>query len=173
MTFNDGTPFADDSTRAWIESEIAPMLGSGGGGGPKSYLDAPLKEATSLAGGGNLPGALDVLTKATSQAPSPSDRFKCKLAAAKLCLQAEQYAIARAQLDGLEKLVDKYDLIEWDPGLCAELYLALYTAHRGTNIQLVQSGEAIPDDVRARERIAFERLCQLDAGAAVKLMTGQ
>ena len=30
----------------------------------------------------------------------------------------------------------------------------------------------IPDDVRARERSAFERLCQLDAGAAVKMMTG-
>jgi type VI secretion system protein VasJ len=172
MTFNDGTPFADDQTRAWIDAEVRTALGSGGGGGARSYVDGPLGEANTLVGGGDLPGALTVLFKATAQAPSPADRFKCRLAAAKLCLQAEQYAIARAQLDGLEKQVDQYGLIEWDPGLCAELYLALYTAHRGTNIALVQAGEMIPDDVRARERIAFERLCQLDAGAAVKLMTG-
>jgi type VI secretion system protein VasJ len=174
MTFNDGTPFADDTTRAWLESEVTPLLGAGGGGGggSKSYVDAPLKEAASLAGQAKLPEALDVLSKATAQAPSPSDRFRCKLAAAKLCLQAEQFAIARAQLDGLEKLVDKYNLVEWDPALCGDLYLALYTAHRGTNIQLMQSGEPIPDEVRARERNAFERLCQLDASAAVKLMTG-
>jgi hypothetical protein len=30
----------------------------------------------------------------------------------------------------------------------------------------------VPPELRARETLAFERLCQLDAGAALKLMMG-
>ena len=30
LTFNDGVPFADEQTRAWIDAEVRPMLGAGG-----------------------------------------------------------------------------------------------------------------------------------------------
>ena len=45
LTFNDGSPFADADTVAWIEAEVSKVLGSGGGGapaGPRSVLDKPL-----------------------------------------------------------------------------------------------------------------------------------
>ena len=174
LLFDDGVPFADGITQEWIANEVTKVLGSGGGGGgapvmtsgPRSTLDKPLAEARGLIANGDLPGAVQVVAKAVASAPTPVEKFKGRLALAKLCLQAEQYGIARAQLEGLERLVEQHRLVEWEPDLCADLYGSLYAAHRGAN----QMG-AEPD-VQARENAAFERLCQLDAGAALKLTLG-
>ncbi|HVY44363.1 MAG TPA: type VI secretion system domain-containing protein, partial [Minicystis sp.] len=170
LSFNDGTPFADGSTKMWLEAEVATALGGAGksdGGaanGGSGFLDAPLAEAKTLAASGKLPDAIELVAKAAAAAPSGADRFRGRLAVAKLCLQAGQFAIARAQLEGLVWLTEQHKLAEWEPGLCAELYSALYAAHRGIN-----RGEEVAPEARAREALAFERLCQLDAGAALKL----
>jgi type VI secretion system protein VasJ len=170
LEYSDGTPLADGSTKMWIESEVAPALGGGGGGGGgsvASFLEAPLQEARSLAGGGKLPEAIDVITKAANAAPSGVDRFRGRLAVAKLCLQAEQFSVARAQLEGLASLVEHHRLTDWEPDLCADVYSALYAAHKAQN-----RGDEVAPEARLREAAAFERLCQLDAGAAIKLSTG-
>lgn len=173
LAFNDGRPFADDETKAWIAAEVQPMLGSGGGGGGagagggKSYLDKPLKQARELLASEQLADALTVLAKAAAAAPTPVDRFKVKLASAQMCLQVQQFIVAKAQLEGLDKLIEQHGLLHWEPALCAEHYAALYSAYRAIG----QFEEPTPE---ARQRMAsvFERLCQLDAGAAVKALAG-
>jgi type VI secretion system protein VasJ len=167
LTFNDGTPFADAATQAWIESEVLPALGSAaGGGGPISPLDAAIREARGLLGSAKLPEAIAVLAKASAGAPSLAQRFRGKLAMAELCIQAEQFAIARAQLEGLERVAEQYRLAEWDPELCAALYSALYVAQRSANRLL---GHEVTPEAVQREIAIFDRLCQFDAAAAVKL----
>jgi type VI secretion system protein VasJ len=170
LSFNDGRAFADDATRAWLTAEVMPVLGGGGGGGggsatPKSYVDKPLKEARAMLAEERLADALEVLAKAAAAAPSPTDRFKVRLASAQMCIQVQQFAIARAQLEGLERIAEQHRLVEWEPALCAELYSALYAAHRA----LAQFEESTPEG-RLRMASVFERLCQLDAGAAVKAL---
>lgn len=175
LAFNDGRPFADEATRAWIAAEVTPLLGSGGGGGgaagaggaTKSYADKPLKEARALLAEERLPDALALLAKAAQAAPSPSDRFKVTLGSAQLCIQVQQFLVARAQLEGLEKMAEQHRLIDWDPPLCAELYASLYTTYRAIS----QFEEPTPEG-RARMASVFERLCQLDAGAAVRALAG-
>jgi type VI secretion system protein VasJ len=170
LAYNDGTPLADGSTKMWLESEVFPAMGGGGGGGGASvasFLEGPLQEARALAGGGQLPEAIDIISKAANMAPSGADRFRGRLAVAKMCLQAEQFAVARAQLEGLAALVEHHRLADWEPDLCAEVYSALYAAHRGQN-----RGDEVAPEARMREAAAFERLCQLDAGAAIKLAPG-
>lgn len=175
LCFNDGSPFADDETKAWIAQEVLPMLGSGGGGGGggagagggKNYLDKPLRQARELLAGEQLAEALSVLAKAAVAAPTPVDRFKVKLASAQMCLQVQQFAVAKAQLEGLDRLVEEHGLLQWEPELCAEHYGALYAAYRS----LSQFEEPTPE-ARQRMSAVFERLCQLDAGAAVKALAG-
>jgi type VI secretion system protein VasJ len=172
LLFNDGTPFADEDTKAFIEAEVLPVLGSGGGGGgggmtKQSAVDKAIGEARALFANGSLPEALTVLRKAAAVAATPVDRFRGKLAAGKLCLQAQQFAVARAQLDGLDRMVEEHKLEQWDPDLCADLYAALYAAHRGAN-----QGYEVTPEMRARELAAFDKLCQLDPGEAIKLQAG-
>ncbi|NUQ74145.1 MAG: type VI secretion system domain-containing protein, partial [Polyangiaceae bacterium] len=145
--------------------------GGGGGGGAaggatRNYADKPLKEARALLAEERLADALALLAKAAQAAPSPSDKFKVTLASAQLCIQVQQFMVARAQLEGLEKMAEQHRLADWDPPLCAELYASLYTAHRAIS----QFEEPTPEG-RARMSAIFERLCQLDAGAAVRALT--
>jgi type VI secretion system protein VasJ len=168
MSFSDGTPFADAQTKMWLEAEVQSGGGGGGGGGggtgAASVLDAPIAEARTLAASGKLSEAIDVVAKASAAAPSGADRFRGRLAVAKLCLQSGQFAVARAQLEGLVGLVEQHRLSDWEPELCADLYGALYASHRGLN-----KGDEVLPEARAREAAAFERLCQFDPGAALKL----
>lgn len=169
MTFNDGTPLADDDTKAWIQAEVA-AGGGGGGGGParaRSYVDKPLSEARKLLAGEQPVEALAVLSKAALAAPSPVDRFRTKLGLAQLCIELQQIVIARAQLEELERIAEHHRLLDWLPELCAEVYAGLYTCLRAMN-----QGYEVPPEAREKEQRVFERLCQLDASAAFKLTLG-
>jgi type VI secretion system protein VasJ len=171
LLFKDGTPIADDETRAWIEGEV--QKGPRGGavhGAPRaaaSPLDQPIEEARALADNGQLPEAVARISKALGAAAKPVDRFRGRLEIAKLCLGGGQAAIACAQLDGLERLAERHHLDEWEPALSAELYAALYTAYR-----VMSQVEELTPEGRARLRSAFERLCQLDAEAALRVGAG-
>lgn len=184
LAFSDGTPFADGQTQMWIENEVIPVLASGdggGGGGPASVLDEPLKEAQGLAMKGELGKALEVVAEAAAGAPTPSERFRGKLALAQLCLSGGQHEIAKSALAGLTGEIDKHDLTMWDPGLCSDFYACLYAATKGVNDGKRPKGQQPPpvpgqppppgpsDEELAAEAFAFERLCQLDPAAALKL----
>jgi len=167
LSFDDDTPLADGATKMWLETDVEPLFassGGGGGGGQPSYIDGPLKEAKGLVAEGELAQAVDLLCKAAAAAPSPSDAFQTRVELANMCIQGEQFAIARAHLEGLDQVVDRFQLMEWDPILCSKLYAALYAAHRGANV-----GDEIDPDLLKREQQAFARLCQLDAAEAVRL----
>lgn len=176
LQFSDGAPFADGPTQMWIEAEVLPVLASGegggrGGGGQESALDEPLKEARDLAVKGELGKAIAVVRDAADAAPTPSVRFRGRLAIAQLCLGAGQPAVARSQLEGLAGVIEHHDLESWDPGLCGEVYAALYGATKGVNDAkgADQAGDALSAQDTAAERAAFEKLCRLDPAAALKL----
>lgn len=115
----------------------------------------------------DIPAAFAILHKAARSAQAPSDRFRARLSIAKISLQVGQMNIARAQLEALERTASYHHLAEWQPDLCAELYAALYQVLRASNAAF---GMEIPPDLRAKENAAFEKLCELDSSAALKLM---
>ena len=146
------------------------MGGGGGGGGRRGQPAGGARSARRRTSPrtARSPTPSQLLLKATGDARTPADRFRGKLAVAQVCLQAEQTLIARAALEGLDRLVEQHRLWEWEPVLCSQFYQALYAAHRGMNTAM---GEA-PPELRAREMAVFERLCQLDASAALKFTLG-
>jgi type VI secretion system protein VasJ len=177
FTFNDGVPLADDLTKAWIDNEVRPVLGSGGapsggggggggapGGKSARALEKALTEARAFIEAQEPFSAIQAVTKVAAQTITPVDKFRSKLAIAKICLEIGQLAIARAQLESLERMAKQHRLDEWDPELCGELYGALYQTVRGLN-----QGYEVTDEQRKRETEVFERLCELDAAAAFRI----
>jgi type VI secretion system protein VasJ len=174
LLFNDSTPIADPDTIAWLET-VKGAIGSGGGGGggggsrASNPTDKAIKEAQEKLGGDmpDLPAAFAILHKAAKAAPAPADKFRARLAIAKISIQVGQINIAKAQLEGLERTATYHHLAEWQPDLCAELYAALYSVLRTQNAAF---GMEAPPEFRAKENAAFEKLCELDSSAALKLM---
>ncbi|APR81423.1 Hypothetical protein A7982_06772 [Minicystis rosea] len=119
---------------------------------------------------GALPDAIQLVMKAAAAAQTPADRFRGKLAVAQLCNQGEQFMVARAALEGLDRHVEQHRLWEWEPEMCVQFYAALYQAHRGINS--AYGAEPPTQEARAKEMVAFERLCQLDPSAALKFTMG-
>jgi hypothetical protein len=102
--------------------------------------------------------------RTATSAASPMVRFRAKLEGAKLALNGGFADLARAQLEGLDRLVEKHRLDEWDPDLTVQLYATLYRAQR-----LAGHADSEIPEVRARTTATWERLCQLDGAAALRL----
>ena len=172
LTYNAGEPFADGPTKMWLETEVATVLGSGGGGGGGgggvvSEIADKVEEAKGLVVQGKLAEAIELVARAAATASSPAEKFRGRVALAQLCLRAGKFDIARAQLDGLHRVIEAHQLAVWEPALCADVYAALYAAHLGLN-----AGGGASPEAYAAQQVAFERLCELDAATALKLVEG-
>ncbi len=161
LRFADGTPMASADTQAWA----AGLGGGGGGGGAKSPVDKAVVDAEKLVASEQLPQAIALLSRVATQATAPAHRFKARLELGKLCLRMQLLDIARAQLEGLERLAEEHRLSAWDPELCAEMYASLYRVRKAQS-------QANYDDVELQKKTAqsFEKLCELDAAQAFRLM---
>ncbi|MFO0554570.1 MAG: type VI secretion system protein TssA [Polyangiaceae bacterium] len=160
LMFANGVPTANDETKTWVGG-----LGSGGGGGAKTPVDKAIAEAAKLVAAEQAPQAIGLLSRAAATVTSPAQKFKARLEIAKVALRGQFLDIARAQLEALERLAEAHRLSDWDPDICAEMYANLYRARR------FQMGMA-PDDqeLTRKSAEAFQRLCELDAAQALKVM---
>lgn len=160
LTFGDGTPLVDAALKRRLEGWAGESAGDGESTHAPEGLEAKVREATAFAAQGQLESAVALLEATSAAAGSPRERFRARLASAKLCLGTGRPEIAVAQLEGLEDLIDKHGLMEWDGALCAELYDTLLRAYMGT-----RGG---PDSA-SKQNKAFLRLCKLDPVTALKL----
>jgi type VI secretion system protein VasJ len=162
LRFAGGTPFATDDAKAWIAG-LTSGGGGGGGGASKDPVAKAVVQAQELLAAEQLPQAVALLQRTASSAASPMVRFRAKLEGAKILLVAGFADLARAQLEGLDRLVERHRLDEWDPDLAVQLYATLYRAQR-----LAGHADSEVPEVRARVLATWERLCQLDGAAALR-----
>jgi type VI secretion system protein VasJ len=125
LKFNDGQPFADAETRAWLE-------GLGGGERPAAGKDnddlADLASAAEAdAAAGNLDDALDRLQQATRRSESARARFRLRLAQCALLHRFDGRADIRPLLTPLIEELDAHRLPSWEPELARQT-LALAAA---------------------------------------------
>lgn len=157
LSFEDGTPLANEDTKAWIGT-----IASGGGGAPRSPVDKAIAEAHKAFSQADLPRAITTLTRAVNATSVPSQKFRGRLEIARICLDGGLGELAASQLDLLERTSEAHALPEWDPTLAADLYGLLFRVRRGTY------GASEDPALRAKLATTFERLCLLDPVAAMK-----
>jgi type VI secretion system protein VasJ len=167
LAFADGTPFADAQTRTWLDEEIAPKKGAGGGalaamaddgGPPDPAILERISRAKKLFGGGQAREALAEFQAFVATRPSLRARFRARLDLARACAGAGLMAIAKATYEELDRDAVAHGLDEWEPALSAECLKGLIAAAR-----------ALAKDPRGATptlEVRYQRLCRLDPAAA-------
>ena len=170
------TPFASEETRQWLET----LKGDAAGGeAPAAFL--PSARAVESAEPALSPAdartaqellarqpaaAFDLLQAAVDKAPNQRSRFRTRLAAARLCLQANQAAWARALLEALLAESESFQFEDWEPETAADLYqlLALCYARPAK-----RGGPQDPEAARVQIENLRRKLFRIDMRAAAAL----
>jgi len=165
LSFADGTPFAGDQTRMWINAEV--LTGgdagdAGASGGGAGAWDAALVDARKKAAGGDTAGAMSLLNQGIASAGKARERFYWRVSLAELLVQTGNADAAVGMLVQMADKAKDYNLHEWEPDLLARIYNLLYQSYRK------QQGKN-KDDKTLAEKIshAYEQLCGLDPVAAL------
>jgi type VI secretion system protein VasJ len=171
------TPFASEETRQWIETlksdaagEAAPALAL-----PTSRAVEPSEPALSPTDARTIQemlnrqqstAAFDLLQAAVDKAPNQRARFRTRLTAARLCLQANQTAWARALLETLLTETETFRFEDWEPETAADLYqlLALCYARPAR-----KGGPQDPEAARVQIEDLRKKLFRIDMRAAAGL----
>lgn len=170
--FADGTPFADDETQRWIETDVLPAGGENGSAGSAAGNDTgdgkiaeARAQARQLLGQGEAKGAIALFQERISGAASRRERFLLQLESARLCLDAGYPKVALSQLDALQAEIDRFSLEAWEPALSLEV---LRTSWRLLN-QLSRDSEPGSSDWAGRAEAIYGRICRLDPVAGMEL----
>ena len=171
------TPFASEETRQWMETLKS---AKGGGEAPAVLLPAPRAVETAepslspadartvqeLLSRQQSAAAFDVLQAAVDKAPNQRARFRTRLTAARLCLQANQAAWARALLETLLTESETFQFEDWEPETASDLYqlLALCYAKPAK-----KGGPQDPEAARVQIENLRRKLFRLDMRAAAGL----
>ncbi|HEX7048209.1 MAG TPA: type VI secretion system protein TssA [Gammaproteobacteria bacterium] len=163
LSFSDGTPFANDATRMWLEE--ARGAGSNASGGAKTEAGAwndAFKNARAKAAKGELPKAVADMQTGLATAASAQERFHWRLSLAELLAGAGQTAIASALLESLAEEIECRKLDEWQPALAAAVFTQLMNCYRKES-----SGKKPNPDAAGKLEKAHARLSRLDPAAAL------
>ena len=117
MKFNDGRPFADPDTQAWLEALGGETPRAAGSADPVAEL-AAAADADAVAG--KLNEALDNLQAAARHAGSQRDNFRLRLAQCALLQRFDARADMRPLLATLIEELDAHRLATWEPDLARQ-----------------------------------------------------
>ncbi len=159
LSAGDGSPLADEETRAWLASDVAAAEGGGGGGGPSDDPGEEFAKIAPMVKGGKLGDAMKLAKELIAATGSPRMRFIQRLALAQACLESGQPKLARSMYAALDREMTERGLVEWEPGLASRCLEGLVRAIRAA----AQKGSPYP-----AADAAFERLCHVDPSAAAR-----
>ncbi|WP_442855104.1 type VI secretion system protein TssA [Burkholderia sp. ABCPW 14] len=142
LKFADGTPFADDATRAWLAGLSAP-IGAADTASPSSSpmteepdrarsdaheacADDAVDRARALAANGQLDRALHAIQAAIDRAPSAECRLKARIRLCEFVRDHWAHEIPEAFARGVIEPIRRHDLLAWNPGLALDGLSAAY-----------------------------------------------
>jgi type VI secretion system protein VasJ len=171
-------PFASDATRQWLdtlavaaEPAAAPMFlppptRTVEGSSEPALSPADARAVQEMLTKQQLGAAFEILQGAVERAGTLRARFRTRLAAARVCLQANQAAWARSLLEELLRESEAFGFEDWEPETAADLYqlLALCYARPAK-----KGGPADPEAARVQLETLRRKLFRLDMRAAAVL----
>ena len=173
LKYSDGTPFANDQTRLWIEQEVNVGKEAGSGAGSMNLAaageEAPWvvaqTEAKQLAAKGKMDEALTVFHNGYAQSSAQRARFCWGLVQARFCLDAGLAHVALPQLEYLEQMSTNYALEAWEPALSLEVARVLLVCYA----QAAEKNKKMRDALAPKAELLFARISRLDLNAAMKI----
>lgn len=173
LNFSDGTPFASPLTVDWIETQVQPVLETGGddGGSPSDGDDQILaskqyEEARQLLGGGDLEEALALMRDGAAEDTSEKEAFHRRLYIASLCMKGERFAVARPLLDELEADIERHALDSWSPSLALEVWEQKCKCY---DALAQEAPNEVGKKLTKEADIAFEKICRVDPEKALSV----
>jgi type VI secretion system protein VasJ len=166
LRFRNGTPLCSGETKMWIESDVAPAKGDGGGpavGARDGRLAEASQKARKLAGSGKLKEAVQELADGLKACTQQRDRFLWRLLIAQLCFEGQRLGLAASLLEESREEILRHRIDEWEPSLAVAVAQTLYRCRKS----LTMSQKAPPPEALQGVRDSYAWLCQLDPLAAL------
>jgi len=170
------TLFADNETKKWIDDEVKSMLGGGSGGAMllppimgEEYepLNNEYEEACNQLPD-NFEENLEKMQKAIQADDRRKGKFLRRLNLANYCFAAKQYNLAKINLSELKKLIDEYDLTEWEPALCTAVWQSLYLTN--SKILLDAGKGDSKTNIENEQEELFSKIAKYNGVLAIKLI---
>lgn len=158
LSFFDGTPFANNETRAWLSSlgsnrSAKPNTATSHHDGNQAEWEQGYQQAQQILAQDGLRGAAEHLADGLQRARGGRARLHWQLARARLCFEARKYDLAKTQLESLDHVLRGSALEDWEPDLVITVLRLLHNCY-----------ELMPQNAAVRERRdgIYRRLCHLD-----------
>jgi len=134
LSFADQTPFADDQTRMWLNTEVLTDNNASGDatGAPLSSAhvwDEALADAKKMALSGDKETAVELLNQGINQSRAQREQFYWRAALAELLLQMGSTSQAAAMLEQMSIQASESNINMWEPDLLSRVYQLLHQAY--------------------------------------------
>ena len=138
LYFADSTPFCSEATKAWIASDAAGAVFSGGIGAalsrrtdaPSDPVEEDRRKAEGLAASGKIDEAIDLVQCGIRSSRCERDAFRRSILVASLLLKAKQPDIAVSVLEMVDRKATAHNINTWEPDLAVEAWEALIGAYK-------------------------------------------
>ncbi|MFA5182023.1 MAG: type VI secretion system protein TssA [Syntrophales bacterium] len=152
LSFDDGTPFANEETRIWISSlNRQQSSGESAAAGEvtdiQQVVEKQVEEAAKASRDNKLSTALGAFSDKLNHAHSARERFIWQFGLCRLLLQVKQPRLAAPHLKELLQTLEMYRLEQWEPDLAVEILSIVLT---GLRSQTGQGDESLEETVLNR-----------------------
>jgi type VI secretion system protein VasJ len=177
LTFSDGTPMCDDTTKDWITTEVRSLFSTGQAGKTANEsslavkgdpIEEEKKKAHALATAGKVEDALDLLQSAIRGSGSERDNFRRSIVLCSLLVSAKQPDIALSILESLHDKINNYHIDKWDPDLAVEAWSAMVKV-----LKMAKAGKQPNIQAVMHEKMTsiVSKISQIDPKKAFSLTT--
>ncbi|MEX3774647.1 type VI secretion system protein TssA [Pseudomonas sp. MYb118] len=159
LRFQDGTPFADPLTCAWINANVMPYLQTSNESPKvddqyaKPVWEKALEDALTILRKDGLKAAVQMLKQGLQQARGGRAQFLWQFTIARLCFMARKFELAKTQLETLDQILQDSGRNAWEPDLALQVLHLLHSC-----CELLPQNHA----VRESKDEIYRRLCHLD-----------
>lgn len=127
LSFNDGSLFADDNTRSWLNSAADK------GGSSKAGLADEIARARDFFSGEPLNVSLKKISGEMSRLPSGRERLVLKTGLCRVLTELNQPRLARSFAEDILLSMERHRIESWEPELAVEAFAAAACALRKAN----------------------------------------
>ncbi len=168
LTFSDGTPFANDVTRQWLDECRASASGSG----PTDNVGQALQQAKKAIVDGAQEQALALYQSIIQGTHAGRDQLRARIALAQLFMTTRGDADPVPFVQSLADDCQTYNLALWEPGLASKAWQTVSSAcKQALALPAPREDNAKLEHYRQLHALSLRQLARIDFPAALRYST--